>query len=45
MTTFISSEALECKNKMGKVPFVTTPLKGRFVVFSQLLLKGNFRLG
>ena len=29
----------------GIVPFVTMPLKGRFVVFSQQLLIGYFRLG
>ena len=27
------------------VPFVATPLKGRFVVFSKKLLIGYFRLG
>ena len=27
------------------VPFVATPLKGRFVVFSKLLLIGYVRLG
>ena len=33
------------KDYSGIVPYVTTPLKGRFVVFSQCLLIGYFRLG
>ena len=30
---------------LGIVPFVAMPLKGRFVVFSQRLFIGFFRLG
>ena len=32
-------------DKLGIVPFVAKPLKGRFVVFLKLLFKGCFRLG
>ena len=33
------------KSYWGRVSFMATPLKGRFVVFSQLLLIGYIRLG
>ena len=33
------------KKRLGIVLFVATPLKGRFIVFSQQLLIGYFRLG
>ena len=36
---------IHCRQYLGIVPFVTTPLKGRFVVFSKQLLIGYFRLG
>ena len=35
----------ERKKDRGIVPFVTTPLKGRFVVFLKWLLIGYFWLG
>ena len=36
---------LKFHKESGIVPFVATPLKGRFFVFSQQLLIGCFRLG
>ena len=42
---FLIKDKLVLEENVGIVPFVTTTLKGRFVVFSQWFLIGNFRLG
>ncbi len=41
----LSNNLNESKKYMGIVPFVATPLKGQFGVFSKWLLIGYFRLG